>query len=586
MFPYNFKTYAQLFTHISSNDPNQTFLNYIEKNSYQNISTSEFSNKVKYLSYALKEMGITKNEHIAIHINSSPSWLIIDFALQIIGAISVPIFKDISQKNLTYQIHDSNIQHIFTDDSTLLNNKNITLTIFTVNNKNANEINIEHLYKKGQYLDKKNIYNLEKLIKNVHEEDTFSVIYTSGSTGIPKGVELTHKNIISQLHSINANFDIDKKDRALSLLPLAHIFERVVMSFYLSKNTSIYFVDDLQNIANLMQEVRPTIMTVVPRLLEKIFIKIQTKVSQTKGISKIIAHLAFNRALTKQHNTFNLLDTIYDTLVYSKFRESFGGKLKILITGGSSLNKEIYTFFVNIKLPLYQGYGLTESSPVICVNTPKQNKIGTCGLPLNNVQVKLTKENELLARGPNIMKGYKNQQALTNRTIDKEGWLHTGDLAHIDEEGFITIKSRKKELFKTSTGKYVSAIAIEQELVKSKFIDFAMVIADNKQYVTALLFIDVTVYEQYKKSHTLTESFTLNDFCALQEIQNNIKEHINHLNSTLNKWEQIVKYEIITQTLDIQKGELTPSMKICRDIIEKKYEKKNKQYVLRNYYEK
>ena len=571
MQKYNFKTYSELFTYIVKNHTNSTFINYRQNNTYQNISVKEFENRVKYLSFALKDLGIKPNDNVAIYAASSPNWIIFDFALQIIGATSVPIFANISSRNLNYEINDSNIEYIFTNSTLMLNDLEKDLTIIMSEKSEEEYLDLDSLYKRGEVLFLDNAYDFDELINNVKEEDTFSIIYTSGSTGVPKGVELTHKNIIAQLHCINKDFQVDTKDRALSLLPLAHIFERAVMSFYLSKGVSIYFVDDLQHIAALMKEVKPTMMTVVPRLLEKIFNKIKTKISEKKGISHFLANSAFNRALEKDDN-FCLFDKVYDKLVYSKFRESFGGELEILVTGGASLNKDIYRFFVNIGLNLYQGYGLTEFSPVICTNTPNHNKIGTSGLPLYDVEVKLTSDKELLARGSSIMKGYKNKPELTAQVIDKDGWLHTGDLASIDKQGFITIHSRKKELFKTSNGEYVSVIPIEQELTKSRFIDFAAVIANDRKYVTALIFADNETYKQYKDKYKLDESFTLDNFYNLKEVQNKIKKHIDDINNNLNKWEKIIKYEIITHTLCIENGELTPSMKICRDVIEKKFE--------------
>ena len=569
MQKYNFKTYSELFSYILRNHTNKTYLNYRQDNIYKHISVKEFGNYVKFLAFALEDLGVNKGENVAIYTPSSAPWLIFDFALQLIGAISVPIFSNISSKNLNYEINDSNIKFMFTDFELISNNLEKELTIISISdNKN---INLNTLYEKGEKLFLENKYDLDELINSVNEEDTFSIIYTSGSTGVPKGVELSHKNIISQLHCINKDFHINQQDRALSLLPLAHIFERTVMSFYLSRGVSIYFVDELPNVGLLMKEVKPTMMTVVPRLLEKIFNKIKAKVFEKKGLSLLLASAAFNRALNKKDD-FSLFDALYDKLVYSKFRESFGGELEILVTGGASLNKDIYQFFVNIGLNLYQGYGLTEFSPVICTNNPTHSKVGTSGLPLSDVEVKLSQDKELLARGKSIMKGYKNQPKLTAEAIDKDGWLHTGDLASIDKQGYITIHSRKKELFKTSTGEYVSVVPIEQELTKSRFVDFAAVIANDKQYVTALIFADNDTYLQYKEKNKLKDTFTVNDFYSLPQVKSKIDAHINNINKDLNKWEHIIKYTILTKTLSIEAGELTPSMKICRAVIEKEYE--------------
>jgi len=573
MQTYNFKTYSELFNSILKNHTNNTFLNYIDNNAYKNISVEEFGQKTTYLAYALKDLGIQKNESVAIYASSSPFWLIFDFALHIIGAVSVPIFANISLKNLNYEINDSQVKYIFIDSTENIDELKNNLTIITAMDKMEldNYITLKSLYEHGKKLYDNQKYDLNELIKETDEDDLFSVIYTSGNTGLPKGVELTHKNIISQLHNINADFHINSKDRALSLLPLAHIFERAVMSFYLSRGVSVYFVDELPNVANLMKEVKPTMMTVVPRLLEKIFNKMKNRISEKKGISYLIATAALNRALKKRENEFGLLDTIYDKLVYSKLRESFGGELEILVTGGASLDKEIYRFFVNIGINLYQGYGLTEFSPVICSNNPAHHKVETCGLPFKDVEVKLTPEGELLARGKSVMRGYRNQAELTREAVDEQGWLHTGDLASIDKQGYITIKSRKKELFKTSNGEYVSAIPIEQAISKSNFVDFTTVIADGKQFVTCLIFIDHEIYETYKQKHHFDNTFTIDDYYKMETIQKKIRTHIKKINKNLNAWERIINYEIITTPISIETGELTPSMKVCRSVIEEKY---------------
>lgn len=570
----NYTNYATLYQNIIHSFNNPNFLNYIKKNEYKNISTKEFGQKVKFLTFGLKKLGIEKNESVAIFANPSPFWIIFDFALQLIGAISVPVFHNVSSKNLNYEIQDSNIRFIFIDSDERIEELDGSLQVITLEKIETakKQILLESLFQTGQELDQKNIYNLDTLINEVQQEDIFSCIYTSGNTGTPKGVQLSHKNIISQLKAIKEEFSVGENDRALSLLPLAHIFERTVMSFYLSRGVSIYFVDDINNVAKLMKEVKPTMMTVVPRLLEKIVTKMKIRIDEKKGISHFIAAKAYERAFNKKDNDFSLFDFIYEKLVYSKLRESFGGKLDILVSGGSSLDKDIYRFFVNIGLNLYQGYGMTEFSPVISTNYPEHNRIGTCGLPLKGVEVKLTTEKELLARGDSVMIGYKNLPELTSQTIDKDGWLHTGDLASIDNDGYITIQSRKKELFKTSTGEFVSAIPIEQAITKSHYVDFATVIAENKKYTTCLIFVDHEIYKNYIKKHKLDpDNFKIDDFYNLYKVQLSLQKHIQKINNTLNKWEQIVKYKLITTPISIETGELTPSMKVCRGVINKKY---------------
>ena len=568
MKTYNFKTYSELFTHISSLE-NEYFLNYLSNGKYTNISINDFKNKVICLSLALKDLGIQKADKVGIFANSSPFWLIFDFAILQVGAISVPIFANISSENLNFEIKDSSMKFMFIDSQERIKD---------IEKENSHLIFITHNF----CIKEPNFYNFDEILVigkqicdstgftpfKASEDDVFSIIYTSGNTGTPKGVMLSHKNIVTQLHDINKLIDLPKEEIALSLLPLAHIFERAVMSYYLSRGISIYFVDDIQNVANLMKVVKPTIMTAVPRLLEKIFNKIKTQISQKPFISRMIASFAFSYALKENLDKNSLLFKIYDKVVYSKFREIFGSKLEKLVSGGAPLSKEIAQFFVNIGVPIYQGYGMTEFSPVVSTNYPNANKVGSCGKVIPSAKIKITENNELLVRGDSLMLGYLNQEELTKNTIDDEGWLHTGDVAKIDNEGYLFITSRVKEIFKTSTGEYVNAVQIEQKISKNRYIEFAVVIAQNRKYTTALLFVDKEKFENAKK---LNKNLTIEEYYNKDDILRNISKHINGVNSTLNKWEKIVNYKILTNDISIETGELTPSMKICRNKIEQKY---------------
>ncbi|MFA6741590.1 MAG: long-chain fatty acid--CoA ligase [Arcobacteraceae bacterium] len=569
MQPYNFKTYSELFLHISNNHNNEYFLNYLSNGKYTNISTSDFKNKVICLSLALKDLGIQKGDKVGIFANSSPFWLIFDFAILQVGAISVPIFANISSENLNFEIKDSSMKFMFIDSQERIKDiekENSHLTFITHNFciKEPNFYNFDEILVIGkQICDSTGFTSFE-----ANPEDVFSIIYTSGNTGTPKGVMLSHKNIISQLHDINKLIDLPKEEVALSLLPLAHIFERTVMSYYLSRGISIYFIDDISNVANLLKVVKPTIITAVPRLLEKIFNKIKLQISQKPFVNRVIASFAFAYALKEDLNKNSILFKIYDRIVYSKFREIFGSRLEKLISGGAPLSKEIAVFFVNIGVPVYQGYGLTEFSPVISTNYPNANKVGSCGKVIPSAEVKITADNELLVRGDSLMLGYLNQEELTAKTIDIDGWLHTGDVAFLDEEGYLFIKSRTKEIFKTSTGEYVNAVEIEQKISTNKYIEFAVVISQNRKYTTALLFVDKEKYENAKK---LNKNLTIEEYYNKDDILKNISNHINSVNSALNKWEKIVKYKILTNDISIETGELTPSMKISRSKIEEKY---------------
>jgi long-chain acyl-CoA synthetase len=566
---YNFKTYSELFLHITNNYSNEKFLNYLSNEQYTNISIDDFKHKVICLSLALKDLGIQKGDKVGIFANSSPFWLIFDFAILQVGAISVPIFANISSENLNFEIKDSSMKFMFIDSEKRINDitKENSHLIFITHNfciKEPNFHNFDEILVIGkQICDASGFTSYE-----AKEDDIFSIIYTSGNTGTPKGVMLSHKNIVTQLHDINKLIDLPKDEISLSLLPLAHIFERTVMSYYLSRGISIYFVDDIQNVAKLMKVVKPTIMTAVPRLLEKIFYKIKSQISEKPFISKMIASFAFSYALKENLNKNSILFKIFDKIVYSKFREIFGSRLEKLVSGGAPLSKEIAQFFVNIGVPVYQGYGMTEFSPVISTNYPNANKVGSCGKVIPSAKIKITENNELLVRGDSLMLGYLNQEELTHKTIDSDGWLHTGDVAYLDEEGYLFIKSRTKEIFKTSTGEYVNAVEIEQKISKNRYIEFAVVIAQNRKFTTALLFVDKEKYENAKK---LNKNLTIEEYYNKDDILKNISNHINRINASLNKWEKIVNYKILTNNISIETGELTPSMKISRNKIEEKY---------------
>ena len=560
-----FKTYNQMFDYITLEFNNLSFLNYLENGKYKSISTQEFYQKVICLALALKKIGVKKSDTVAIFAKSSPFWLIFDFAIQKIGAISVPIFDNISNKNLNFEIQDAKIRYVFIDSINRIDDIKNEVIFITHNFciKEEGFYNLDDIF-----LDKNTQCDIDSLKENSpNEDDIFSIIYTSGNTGTPKGVMLTHKNIINQIHSVNEILPLSKEEVILSLLPLAHIFERMVMSFYLNRGVSIYFVDEIPNVANLLKLVRPTMLTAVPRLLEKIYFKIKMNIENKTGLGKLLANAAFNYAHNSKLNKNSFMFKIYDKIVYSKLRAIFGSRVTKLVSGGAALNKEIYQFFINIGIPIYQGYGLTESSPVISTNYPGSSKVGSSGKVLPNVEVKIQGE-ELLTRGPSIMKGYLNCEELSSQTVDKEGWLHTGDLAHIDEEGFIFIKSRKKDIYKLSTGNYVSTIPIEQELQKNKFVEFATVVANNKKYVSCLFFMDKEIYN----NDILNKKYKLEEYFSRKEVHESLKRTIERVNKKVNNWEEIVDYKIVTKDISIEGGELTPSMKICRSVIEEKYE--------------
>jgi len=555
---YTFKTLFDIPKYIDENIDNPTYLNYIDKNgNYQAISSKEFFSNINKLSKAFYSNGVRKGTTVGIVSESSPFWLMIDFALQRLGAISVPIFANIASDNLLYEIEDAKISYIYIASDEKLN----VLKPYLDNMKLVVVKDIEYLSKNMISWDYFLLESDEEIdYAEILPSDIATIIYTSGSTGCPKGVELSHKNLVTQLYDTYEHYKLLPEDKVLSFLPLAHVFERMVMIFYLVSGTSVYFVDDVKLIGKRIKEVKPTVMTVVPRLLNKMHAKMHEKIENSNFIKRLLGSGALKRAENKEPDdkVFCLLDTIYETLVYKKFREALGGNLRIVISGGAPLSMKIYKFFLNIGVPVYQGYGLTETSPVISTNSPLKNKYGTCGVLFSHIEAKLTQKNELLVRGDSVMLGYHKDKEKTDEVIDEDGWFHTGDIVNIDKDGFLTIISRLKEMFKTSTGKYVSAIPIEEQLCGSRVIEYAMVIAEGRPYTTVLIFPDQVFLD--KNGGKLSDK-------DIRKIEKTIKK----TNSHINKWEQIQEYEIITTTPSIEDGILTPSMKLSRNKAEKIY---------------
>ena len=564
MISSKLKTYNNLFDNITQNFENKTFLNFLYNSKYESISVEEFKDKVFCLALALQDLGVKANDKIAIFSKSSPFWLIFDFAIHQLGAISVPIFANISTYNLNFELKDADVSFIFIDDENRVQDieENIAnkLTFITHNFciKEENFYNYDELL----IISKQRCDTTDFVTYEADENDIFSIIYTSGNTGTPKGVMLSHKNILTQMYDIDSIIGLEQDEIILSLLPLAHIYERTVMSYYLSKGVSVYFVDEITNVSNLLKVVRPTMMTAVPRLLEKIFNKIKSNIAAKPLISRTIASLAFSYAMRYDIDKNSFTYKLFDKLVYVKLREIFGARLGKLVSGGAPLNKDVCNFFVNIGVHIYQGYGQCEFSPVISTNAPGQNKVGSCGKVINSAQIKFD-DKEILVKGPSLMQGYLNNPELTLKTIDDEGWLHTGDVGHMDEDGYLYVNSRKKEIFKTSTGEYVNAIFIEQELSKNKYVEFAVIFANNRQYVSALLFVDKDQF-MMRQDKTLS----IEEYYSDIDILDDIKNHIEHTNKKLSKTETVVKYKLITNDISIETGELTPSMKICRNKIE------------------
>lgn len=573
------KTIPGLFDYIERCNARPDLLSYHPPGSWTAISTEEFAEAVRSAAAGLLQLGVKTGENIGIISNSSPLWVMADFAIQLAGCITVPIFRRISPDNLEFEIKDSGLRTVFIGDPNEVEPvkrcggrkiKTIVTMGFTVDDRSV--VSFEDLKAGGaSFLAAHPVGSWPGA--RATGDDLATVIYTSGSTGVPKGVLLTHRNLISQVLAANRVFPLYKKDKALTSLPLSHIFERMVMYYYLFNGVAVYFVDDLKNIGAIVREVRPTIMTTVPRLLEKIYAKMKSTIEEERGLKRRIGLAALHRAENKDENKpyKGFRDFIYRRLVYNKLNKALGGAFRYVISGSAPLAPYLGRFFLNIGLPLYEGYGLTEASPVLAANYSGHRKLGSVGRPFPAVMLKIAeRDSEILAKGPNVMKGYRNNPRETAAALDDEGYLHTGDLGRLDEEGYLFITGRKKELLKKSTGEYVAPVPIEQALEKLDIVDAAVIIAEGRKFVSCLIFPDMEAVKELQEKSGNTR-ISAEAFLAGDLVHDKIRRHIDEVNKHVHHSEEILEFKIISHPISVESGELTPTMKIRRFVIKEEF---------------
>lgn len=568
----NFDNLGELIKFQHQNFNNKNFLNFKENQEWRSFSNQDFYEKIIAFAKGLEKLGLKRGQSLANYSYQNPIWLMVDLGAILAGAITIPIFNNISEDNLFYELTDSNAKFFFTDSEkicTKIKEKFPEIIIIGYGFKSSLSINLEDLLKNEENAIDNNFY-VEELFAKIKNDDIATIVYTSGSTDRPKGVEISHQALISQIKDSEKFFYLDNLEAVLSYLPLAHIFERMVMMYYISKGLTIYFVDDIKNLGFFLKEIKPTLMTSVPRALEKVFAKINNGIEEAKFFKKIIGKKALERALKKDPLlSKNFIDKIFDKIIYEKFRQAMGGKMRMIICGGSALSKELERFYWNIGVKIYCGYGLTECSPVLATNAPHQHKFTSVGKAFPSVKLKIAKDGELLASGINVMKKYHNNPQKTAETFDGE-WFKTGDLARIDEEGFVQIIGRKKEVFKTSNGKFVHPVFLEQKLVQElNFLVGALVIAEGKNFVSALLFVDFDLLKNIKNK--LKFEGEDNQFFDSTILQNFISQKIAIINKKLDNWEQIKKYKIIIEPISVESGDITPSLKLKRNVLERKF---------------
>lgn len=552
-----------------------------ENGEWRRYCIQEYVNTTNIISFALIKIGIKKNDKVAIISSNRPEWNILDMAIQKVGAITVPIYPTISKDDYKIIINNCEAKLAIIEG----------LSVLSKIEEIRPEIpSIEHIYtfvkRSEQYpiwddlisLGKENVdfEELERRESSILPSDCATIIYTSGTTGIPKGVMLSHSNILGQIENLRQTPSKDST-RALSFLPLCHAYERTLVYLYQYLGMSVYYSESIATIAQEMKEIHPTMMTCVPRLLEKIYLKVKQTGNEKKGLTRIIFRWAMQLAekytVEGRSKLYDMKLRIADKLVYRKIREKLGSDcFDIIVSGAASLQPNISAFFSAIKMPVYEGYGMTECSPVIATssNVPHGREAGFVGPALPGIEIKISETGEIMCRGHNVMLGYYKLPELTAEVIDNDGWFHTGDLGEFNQYGLLKITGRMKNLFKTSLGKYINPDIIERKFTESNFFENIVVFGENEKYAAALIIPDFDFIKSWCKKHEISYSND-HDMLNNQDVKTRLANEIKRINSFFGDTEKIKRYCFIEDSWTVANGILTPTLKVKRSVVKEKY---------------
>lgn len=552
-------------------------------NEWVKYSTEQLARNAELLAYGLLALGIQKGDRVSTVSGNRPEWSFVDFALAMTGAVHVPVYPTISEDEYSYIFKHAEIRFLFVSDDRLYT-KLLPVGIevpslervFTFNDV-AGADNLSVLLQLGEKHEENLRSKLNEIKASIREEEMVTMIYTSGTTGIPKGVMLSHRNLVSNFETCSHHFALGLGHRSISFLPLCHIFERTVNYVFMYRGIGIYYVESLPQIVQSIKEVKPHIFTAVPRLMESVYDGIMAKGKLLTGWKFKLFFWAVEQGKDFDFNkkfgiSKKIRLMIADKLIYSKWRAGLGGNIQLIVSGGALLQSRIARVFSAAKLTVLEGYGLTETSPVIAVSNAvtREIKIGTNGPVIKGVEVKIAEDGEILARGPNLMMGYYKEPALTDEVIDADGWFHTGDVGMLDEGKYLKITDRKKEIFKLSGGKYIAPQLIENKLKESALIEQACVIGNHEKFASALIAPNfVYLHECCNENKIL---FTNNaDLISQTAVIAMFQADVKEINKTLGQHEEIKRFRLVADIWSAQSGELSQTLKLKRKVIEQKY---------------
>ena len=570
---------AELLINSATKYPERTAYMEKEDGVYKSYSYSEIIEKMYKLASSLLIRNYAVGDKLAILSNNSIKWSLIDYACQATGIIDVPIYPTLLTDKIEFILKDSESKCVFVQDKEQLDkvlsiseskiNLDFIITLDNCTDTDNRVITFDEFISVGTS-DKTDV---QKRIDSIKITDLATIIYTSGTTGIPKGVMLNHQNFLHNVTSALQRIETAEHELFMSFLPLSHVYERMFGHYFAQKiSATIAFAENIEMLGENIKEVKPTIMASVPRLYEKINAKIMDGVEQSPPLKQKIFFWAlrvgkevvhkFTSVGKKPGGLLALKFAIADKLIFSKLKAAMGGRLKLFISGGGALKAEIGEFFNAAGLQILEGYGLTETSPVICVNKMKHFKFGYVGPPIDEVEVKIAEDGEILTRGKHVMMGYYNNPAATKEAIDDDGWFYTGDIGELDADGFLKITDRKKDVFKTSNGKMITPLPVENEIKSSKYIEQVIVIGNARKFCSAIIVVAIDPLQKFAKKIGL--NLSTEALCKQQEIIDLYQSELDKINSTLARYETIKKFILKAEPFSIASGELTPKLSIVR----------------------
>ncbi len=581
-------TLSELLLNSIKSYPKPDFMLFKKEGRYVPISTQEFGDSVKHMALGLHALGHAKGDKLIILSENRPAWVMTDFADQCLGGITVPVYTTLVPEQVKYIINDSDARIVVVSNA--LQWEKIAairaelpqvrhFIVFDGEPPADGVLTLAKVLEKGRALAAERPALFEELARAQKPLDEASIIYTSGTTGVPKGVILTHENFVSNIVAVSTIIEFSAKDTVLSFLPLSHVLERMVTFTYVYKGCSIAYAESVETVGENLLEVRPHIMVSVPRVFEKIYAKVMDTVLAGSGLKRRIFFWAVKvgkacgaktLAGEKPKGGLALKRKIAHKLVFTKIIAKTGGRVRFFVSGGAPLSKDIAEFFYALGLIVLEGYGLTETAPCLTVNTLEKLRFGSVGPVMPGVEVKIAPDGEILARGPNVMKGYYKKPAETQEVFDDDGWFRTGDIGFFDADGYLTITDRKKDLIVTAGGKNVAPQPIENVLKTSPYITSAVVIGDRRRFVAALIVPDFEKLEAYARQGGIPFS-SRSELVRTGSVVNFLKAEIDRATPQLATYEKVKRIVVLDRDFEIERDEMTPSLKIRRGIVEKKY---------------